>query len=75
MFVPFLYVNIYPQIKHMRANQLPEIKYARWSFSLPHPADARRDGDAHEQHRADRHASYDAGHDAVGSEHVVVQPA
>eukprot|EP00964_Phaeocystis_antarctica_P038258 scaffold21899_cov63-Phaeocystis_antarctica.AAC.5 len=33
------------------------------------------DEDAHEQHRADRHAGDDAGHGAVNSEHVVVQPA
>eukprot|EP00964_Phaeocystis_antarctica_P021282 scaffold11805_cov65-Phaeocystis_antarctica.AAC.3 len=31
--------------------------------------------DAHEQHRADRHAGDDSGEGAVDSEHVVVQPA
>eukprot|EP00964_Phaeocystis_antarctica_P038112 scaffold21819_cov65-Phaeocystis_antarctica.AAC.1 len=45
-----------------------------WSLSLPHPADAGGDEDTHEQHRADRHAGDDAGHGAVNSEHVVVQP-
>eukprot|EP00964_Phaeocystis_antarctica_P053779 scaffold31588_cov64-Phaeocystis_antarctica.AAC.6 len=48
-----------------------------WSLSLPHPADAGGDGDGdddHEQHRADRHAGDDAGHGAVNSEHVVVEP-
>ena len=46
-----------------------------WSLSLPHPANAGGDGDAHEQHRADRHAGDDAGHGAVGSEHIVVKSA
>ena len=46
-----------------------------WSLSLPHPADAGGNEDAHEQHSTDRYAGDDAGHGAVGSEHVVVQPA
>ena len=46
-----------------------------WSLSLPHPADAGGDGDACEQHRANRHAGDNASHGAVGLEHVVVQPS
>ena len=45
------------------------------AFSPPRPEDAGGDGDAHEQHRADRHAGDDGGQGAVGSEHVVVKPA
>ena len=44
-------------------------------FLLPHPADAGSDGDACEQHRADRHAGDDASHGVVRLEHVVVQPS
>eukprot|EP00964_Phaeocystis_antarctica_P018388 scaffold10159_cov63-Phaeocystis_antarctica.AAC.4 len=55
----------------------PTLKYLELNLlaSLAHPADARGDGDAHEQHRANRHAGDDAGQGAVGSERVVVQPA
>eukprot|EP00964_Phaeocystis_antarctica_P134197 scaffold98427_cov60-Phaeocystis_antarctica.AAC.3 len=45
------------------------------ALSLPHPAKKGGDRDAHEQHRADRHAGDDAGQGTVGSERVVVQPA
>ena len=45
------------------------------AFLLPHPADAGSDGDACEQHRADRHAGDDASHGAVSSEHIIVKSA
>ena len=57
-----------------RLNSLTEIE-APWSRSPPRPADEGDDGDAHEQHGADRHAGDDGGQGAVGSEHVVVKTA